>query len=235
MERVRLWIGKAREGFKVVGRPVVTLSYAQSIDGCLTVRRGQPYAISGEESLKVTHTLRTLHDAIVVGVGTVLADNPRLNVRFAEGPDPRPVVLDSHLRIPLDSKLLAQSENLPWVACGPSADEEKWVELERRKVRLLNCRPNREKQIDLADLLAQLYQSGIRSVMVEGGAGVVTSFLEAQLVDLAVITVAPIWLGGLRVVERELPDEARLGLENPQSGWFGKDLVLWGAVRRRVE
>jgi riboflavin-specific deaminase-like protein len=235
MERVRSWLGKTREGIKVTGRPVVTLSYAQSIDGCLTVRRGQPYPISGQESLRVTHTLRTLHDAILVGVGTVLADNPRLNVRFAEGPDPRPVVLDSHLRIPLDSKLLTRSENLPWIACVPSADEEKWGALERRKVQVIKCRPNREKQIDLADLLEQLYLSGIRSVMVEGGAGVITGFLAAQLVDLAVITIAPVWLGGLRVVERELPAEFRLHLENPQNGWFGRDLVLWGSVQRDAE
>jgi 3,4-dihydroxy 2-butanone 4-phosphate synthase/GTP cyclohydrolase II len=210
----------------------VTLSYAQSIDGCLTVRRGLPFAISGEESLRVTHTLRSLHDAILVGVGTVLADNPRLNVRFVDGPDPRPVVLDSHLRIPLDSKLLARSDNLPWIACGPNADEEKWDALDQRKVRVLTCRQNHEKQIDLEDLLAQLYESGIRSVMVEGGAGVITGFLTAQLVDLAVITVAPVWLGGLRVVERELPGEARLRLDNPQSGWFGRDMVLWGSVQR---
>ncbi len=232
MERVRAWLGKAREQLKVVGRPVVTLSYAQSLDGCLTVRRGKPFSERGEESLFVTHTLRSLHDAILVGVGTVLADNPRLDMQYAVGPAPRPVVLDSHLRIPMDSHLLRRSENLPWVACAPSADEEKRGDLERRKVGVLSCRPNREKQIDLADLLAQLHQSGIHSVMVEGGAGVITSFLEAQLVDLAVITVAPIWLGGLRVVERELQGEARLQMEDPQSGRFGNDWVVWGAVQR---
>ena len=87
-------------------RPSVTLTYAQSLDGSITTQRGKPTAISGKESLLLTHQLRATHDAILVGIGTILADNPRLNVRLAVGPHPQPVILDSQLRFPLDAKLL---------------------------------------------------------------------------------------------------------------------------------
>jgi GTP cyclohydrolase II len=235
MERINAWLEQARSHLRLTGRPAVTLSYAQSLDGCLTVRRGERYVLSGPESSTMTHLLRSTHDAILVGIGTVLADNPHLTVRLTPGPDPRPIVLDTHLRIPLDSQLLKREENMPWIACGASADEEKLARLEERKVRLIPCRLDKRKQIDLADLLAQLLESGVRSVMIEGGTSVITSFIEAQLVDFVVLTIAPIWLGGLHVVETELPDGVYPGIKNPQSTWMGKDLILWGAVERSVE
>jgi riboflavin-specific deaminase-like protein len=230
MERIIRWLEKARAEFNIPERPQVTLSYAQSLDGCLTLQRGQPFALSSQDALRVTHKLRSLHDAILVGIGTVISDNPRLNVRLVEGKDPRPVILDSHLRIPLDSALLARSENQPWIACGPTADEEKFGELESRNVRVIPCRLNHNRQVDLADLLFQLHQSGIHSLMVEGGAGVITNFLAAQLVDLAVITIAPLWLGGFRAVDHPLSEGNLLRLADDHSHWFGRDLLVWGRV-----
>ncbi len=232
MERVKAWLDSLRANFRPSGRPVVTLTYAQSLDGCLTAWRGMRYPLSGAETQKMTHMLRAAHDAILVGVGTILADNPHLTVRLAPGVDPRPVILDTHLRIPLDSRLLGRSDNLPWIACGPSADEEKWGRLEERKARIISCKPDLHKRIDLEDLLSQLYESGIHSLMVEGGASVITSFIEARLVDVVVLTIAPIWLGGLHAVETELSETQRLELIKPNSSWMGKDLVVWGAVRR---
>ncbi len=78
-------------------RPAITLSYAQSLDGSLTTRRGRPLALSGPESYQLTHHLRADHDAILVGIDTVLADDPRLTVRGVRGEAPQPVVLDSRL------------------------------------------------------------------------------------------------------------------------------------------
>ena len=102
------------------GRPVVTLSYAQSLDGSIAARRGFPLQISGTESAQLTHQLRAVHDAILVGIGTVLADDPHLTVRHAQGKDPQPVVLDSQLRFPLGAKLLR--ERSPWIATTSRAD-----------------------------------------------------------------------------------------------------------------
>src|SRR5512133_2370683 len=88
------------------GRPLVTLSYAQSLDGSLAAQRGTPLALSGPQSMELTHRLRAAQDAILVGIGTVLSDNPRLTVRLVEGSQPQPVILDSHLRFPLNANLL---------------------------------------------------------------------------------------------------------------------------------
>jgi riboflavin-specific deaminase-like protein len=83
-----------------LGRPFVTLSYAQSLDGSIADRPGRPLALSGEASMALTHSLRASHEAILVGIGTVLADNPSLNVRLVAGKNPQPIVVDSRLRFP---------------------------------------------------------------------------------------------------------------------------------------
>ncbi len=231
MAAINAWLETRQAEIKPAGRPLVTLSYAQSVDGCLTDQIGRSYPLSGLETHKMTHELRARHDAILVGIGTVLVDNPHLTVRHARGPDPRPVVLDSHLRIPLDCRLLERSENLPWVACGPNVDEEKYNQLVDRNVILLTCKLNECNQVELLDLLYQLYENGIRTLMVEGGAAVVTSFIESRLVDLAVITIAPIWLGGLPALKSGTLPGCPMTLENPELVRMGKDLVLWGQVR----
>lgn len=87
-------------------QPAVTLTYAQSLDGSLAAARGAPTAISGPASLRMTHALRAAHDGILVGVGTVVADDPSLTTRHWPGPSPVPIVLDTHLRTPPGCKLL---------------------------------------------------------------------------------------------------------------------------------
>ena len=171
-------------------RPFVTLTYAQSLDGSITIQRGKPTAISGQESLVLTHQLRATHDAILVGIGTVLADNPRLNVRLAVGPNPQPVVLDSHLRFPLDARLL-QGKHPPWIATSPTASLEKQAALEAVGAVVLRFPPDKHGRLDLHAVLAKLAEKKIGNVMVEGGAEVITSFLAAQLVDRVVLTIAP--------------------------------------------
>ena len=112
------------------GRPFVTLSYAQSLDGCISARPGVALALSGRQSLKLTHKLRAEHDAILVGIGTVLSDNPRLNVRLVDGDNPRPIVVDSRLRLPLDCNLLTQESGRPWIATIEKPDKKRSIALE---------------------------------------------------------------------------------------------------------
>src|SRR5262249_24805677 len=88
-EGIAALVQKAAEHHRYTGRPLVTLSYAQSVDGSIAARPGQPLALSGAQSMTLTHQLRAAHDAILVGIGTVLADNPRLTVRLVEGKNPQ--------------------------------------------------------------------------------------------------------------------------------------------------
>ena len=96
-------------------RPFVTVSYAQSIDGSIATRRRRPLPISGPGAMRMTHGLRALHDGILVGIETVLADDPQLSVRLVEGPHPQPVVLDTRLRTPLEARLLKGGNGRPWL------------------------------------------------------------------------------------------------------------------------
>ena len=113
-------LAQARARKRLRGRPFVTLSYAQSVDGSIAIARGLRSALSGPESLRFTHALRAGHDGILVGVGTVLADDPELRVRLVDGRDPQPVIVDSHLSTPVQAKLLSQSGRQPWIGTtGP--------------------------------------------------------------------------------------------------------------------
>ena len=210
------------------GRPFVTLSYAQSLDGSIADRPGRPLALSGPEAMALTHGLRAIHEAILVGIGTVLADNPRLNVRLVEGPDPQPVVVDSRLRFPPYANLL-KNQRSPLIATNEGADPERQLALEASGARVLRL-PGNNGWVDLADLLEHLGSMGINSLMVEGGAQIITSFLASRLVDQVVLTIAPLLVGGLRVVDhlsrssrRRFPRLQRLSYQQ-----LGDDLVLRG-------
>ena len=211
-------------------RPWVTLSYAQSLDGSLAAARGAPTALSGAESLKVTHQLRALHAAILVGVGTVLADDPSLTVREAAGDDPRPVVLDSGLRFPLDAQLLGQTLK-PWIVCASGADAGKRAALEAAGAEVLEVGAG-AAGLDLGAVLAELGARGVRSLMVEGGARVIQTFLAAGMVDWALITIAPLFIGGLKALEERLPGAAYPRLVEPGMEQVGEDVIIWGRMER---
>jgi GTP cyclohydrolase II len=210
-------------------RPLVTLTYAQSLDGSIAARPGHPLAISCPESQTFTHSLRAAHDAILVGIGTVLADNPRLNVRLVPGKNPQPILLDSRLRFPSYANLLKDG-NLPWVITTPSAEVSRQEDLEKQGARVIRLPEGSCGGIDLTALLATLGEMGIQSLMVEGGAQVITSFITSQLVDQVIVTVAPVLVGGLRVLDSSL--SLPLGnfprLIQVSFHQVGEDLVLWG-------
>src|SRR5512143_2126154 len=120
------------------GRPLGTLTYAQSLDGSIAARRDQRLELSGEESRVMTHRLRAAHAAILVGIGTVLADDPRLTARLVGGPDPQPVILDSHLRVPASARLL-QNILKPWIITTEAADPHRKGALEAAGARLITA------------------------------------------------------------------------------------------------
>ena len=230
MEQIEALLRGASDYPQSMGRPFVTLSYAQSLDGCIAAKRGQPLALSGPQSLTLTHQLRSAHDAILVGVGTLLADNPQLTVRLVEGEDPQPVVVDSWLRFPPEANLL-KNPVPPWVAAGEWADEARQRRLERAGARVLRLPADPNRQVDLSALLERLGELGIGSLMVEGGARVITSFLCARLVDLVVLTISPVLVGGLHAIEAL--GESNLAnlprFQHLRHEWLGEDLILWGS------
>ncbi len=218
------------------GRPLVTLTYAQSLDGSIALRRDERFIISGPESKRLTHHLRAAHDAILVGIGTVLADDPKLTARLAGGPHPQPIVLDTQLRIPATARLLRHPRGL-LIATGPHPSATRVRELEAQGAEVMPL-PLAGDKVDLKALLTHLRRRGIHSIMVEGGARVLASFLRSQLVDWVLVTVAPCLVGGVHAIDTPTvtaPTSPSDVLAFPcLKGWrhqsFGRDLVIWGEV-----
>jgi diaminohydroxyphosphoribosylaminopyrimidine deaminase/5-amino-6-(5-phosphoribosylamino)uracil reductase len=190
--------------FKTTGLPFVLLKMAMSADGKIATRTGQSKYISSPDSLGLVHELRDRYAAVLVGIGTVLFDDPQLNTRLGdrEGHDPVRVIVDSRGRLPLDAKLVhLQSAAKTILATTDAITPEKELALSRRGVAIwklptLGAQPAAPLQLDLNVLLQRLGQSGIDSVLVEGGATVAASFLEAGLVDKIVLVIAPLIIGG---------------------------------------
>ncbi len=215
-------------------RPFVTLTYAQSLDGSLAAQPGVPLALSGPESRRFTHQLRARHDAILVGIETVLADDPQLNVRLVAGADPRPVLLDSHLRCPTRARCLAAARH-PIIATSEAAALDRQRELEAVGAMIVRL-PSRAGQIDLIALLAQLDAQGIQTLMVEGGARVITSFLQARLVDRVTLTLTPILVGGVRAITNlvsappQFPRLRQATIETLGPDWIVSGEIEWDAL-----
>jgi riboflavin-specific deaminase-like protein len=176
----------------------VTLAYARSLDGSIAAKPGERTTLSGPESMAYTHQLRAEHDAILVGVGTVLVDNPRLTVRLVEGPNPQPVVLDSWLRTPLDCALVASPARQLWILCGVDAPADRERALIERGARVLRVAWPVEQPARWPAILDALASVGVASLMVEGGAQVITSLTRSGLYDRLSVTIAPVQLDGLR-------------------------------------
>ncbi len=226
--RIQSLLAASPEHRRRTGRPLVTLSYAQSLDGSIAERPGWPLSLSGDQSMVLTHRLRACHEAILVGIGTVLADNPQLNVRLVRGKSPQPVILDSRLRFPLYANLLRNGRS-PWIVANHEADPERQKALEAIGARIFRL-PASHGLVDLAALLEHLGEMKINNLMVEGGAQIITSFLASRLVDQIILTIAPLLVGGLRVVDnlgysgrRRFPRLSNLIYQR-----LGEDLVLMG-------
>lgn len=176
-------------------RPTVTIHVAQTLDGRIATRTGDSQWVSGPRSLRLAHQLRAEHDAVMVGIGTALADNPRLTVRLARGRSPRRIVVDSTLRIPLDSRVLADRAAETILATTARAAPDRIRAVEERGATVLIAAQNPRGQVDLSDLLARLAARDVGSILVEGGRGVITAVLHDRLADRMVICIAPKVIG----------------------------------------
>ncbi len=180
------------------GRPLVTLKLASTLDGRIATRAGESKWITGAPARRMAHALRGRHDAIMVGVGTVLADDPDLTCRipgFKALPMVR-VVADSHLRLPLTSRLVATAAAAPtWVLCRGSADSHRAAALESAGVAVIRVGDS-PAGIDLEAGLRALAERGITRLLAEGGAQVAAALLRDGLVDRLAWFHAPSVMGG---------------------------------------
>ncbi len=207
-------------------RPHLTLTFAQALDGSISVKPGVKTTLSGDASLTMTHKLRTLHDGILVGIGTVLADDPQLTARGSEGSDPQAIIVDSRLRTPPDCTLVT-GDLKPWIACAPDVDPERKSQLQSLGVEIMHIPQNNVERLDLAALARALRERGVDRLMVEGGARIIHSFLQSDLVDLVVITLAPRMMNGVRPYDAGPESRGFPELTKPRWAPAGDDMVLW--------
>jgi GTP cyclohydrolase II len=210
-------------------RPRVVLKFAQTLDGRIASRGGDSKWISGEAERRLSHALRAGCDAVMVGVGTVATDNPRLTVRLVTGATPLRVILDSTLRIPDDANVLDQAAGTI-ILTTDRASVDRTDSLLQRGVAVRVIEGGADG-VDLRAALRTLREEGIESLLVEGGSRVITSFLAARVVDRVVVAIAPSILGsGTEAVGdlrfRTLRDALRL--EAPSTFRVGDDLVVAG-------
>lgn len=223
---------RAKEHFRETGRPFVTLTYAQSLDGSITTTDRQPLSTRSDQSRVFTQELRAAHDAVLVDVGSVLSDDPRLSVRHSDGPKPIPVVLDTQLRFPLDARLLSGEGPMPIIVTNDAAPGGRQDQLEAKGATVLR-RSCTKEGICLSSLLETLADRGIVSLMVEGGAEVIGSVLTHRLADHLILAIAPMLVGGQRALPNLDPNGEDEGLplatlKNVRYRWLGENLILEG-------
>jgi diaminohydroxyphosphoribosylaminopyrimidine deaminase / 5-amino-6-(5-phosphoribosylamino)uracil reductase len=171
-------------------RPRVTLKIAQSLDGRIATVSGQSRWVTGPASRVVAHELRAAHDAILVGIGTVLADNPELTVRLTGGTNPIRVVVDSSLRTPPDAALFARDGTSVIVLTLLAVNTERADAVRAAGAEVVTV-PVYKGRVDLGVGLEALYRRGVRSVLVEGGAQIATDVIRRRLCDELAVFIAP--------------------------------------------
>lgn len=213
-------------------RPYVVLKYAQSLDGRIATSTGDSRWISGESERVASHALRAACDAVMVGVGTVVRDDCRLTVRMVPGPSPVRVVLDSTLRIPLTAAILDPEAATVILTTERSSPIRRQALVARHVA--VRVTESGADGVDLPSALRVLRSMGIRSLLVEGGAGLITSVLSAGVVDRVIVGVAPRILGaGTDAVGDLGVDAVREGvrLANRSVHLVEEDLLLaWDVV-----
>lgn len=172
------------------GLPYVTLKFAQTLDGRIATASGHSQWISSSASLRFAHRLRAVHDAILVGAGTVLADDPALTCRLVRGRDPLRIVVDSRLRLSPDAVVFSDGKRTLAAATRHAPAERRRL-LEKRGIEVLDIAEDPAGRIDLRALLALLGKREISSLLVEGGATVATALLKENLADRLIVILAP--------------------------------------------
>jgi riboflavin-specific deaminase-like protein len=215
--------------------PAITVHYAQTLDGRIATCTGHSQWISGEESLCLAHRLRAEHEAVMVGRGTVLADNPRLTVRLVPGRSPIRIVIDSTLRTPEHAHVLTDGAAPTLVATTARAPRDRVESLRLRGIEVAVLAEDEQGQVCLPELMRYLGERGIKTVLVEGGRGLITGLLRQRLVDRLIVCIAPKIVGaGIEAIGDLGIDTMDGALTFTQSSvtTLGEDIIFDGQVAR---
>ncbi|WVN89725.1 uncharacterized protein L203_104955 [Cryptococcus depauperatus CBS 7841] len=227
------------------GRPHITLTWAQSLDGKIAGVGEKRVILSGPESMVMTHWIRSMHDAILIGVQTLVLDDPRLQTNLLPVPraPPQPLILDPTLRFPLNSKVLQEwntkpdlrgkAVKQPWILCGSDVQQDKIKKVEDAGARVIPVPLDSNGHIPPSTFPRILTSLRLNSIMIEGGSRVLSTFLHSptredgsKLVDSVVVTVAPMFIGeGIGFIplghDKGLPPLKHIHIEK-----MGKDAVM---------
>ncbi len=235
MRREAIMLNDAYFGYYHNSRPFIVVKTAQTLDGRIATATGDSRWISSESSRQYAHQLRADADGVIVGMGTVRTDNPALTVRHVRGENPYRIVLSGSLRFPSKCALLDNNDDFRTIVAGPEKEIERFGRTRKAKgIILWKVRRDRRGFLDLQDFLKRADDFGLRSLLVEGGSRIVTSFMKAKLVDKYVAIVAPLLLGkGVEAVGdlniKQIAGAIRL--ENVSFGSDGPDCHVVGYPR----
>ena len=215
--------------YHTAGLPLVALKLAQTLDGKIATSLNASRWITGEEARAEVHRLRSVYDAIIIGEATVRLDDALLTVRNCAGRNPLRVVLDRQLRLPLDTKIFCSGASTIVFASSSWSGLPKVALLRERGVQVLFVNENAE-ELDLRQVLLELYNMRILSVMVEGGSRLSASFIREKLVDKIYMFIAPKLFGGdglsaFAPLGVSIPDQS-VNLRFEQPRFFGQDVLL---------
>jgi diaminohydroxyphosphoribosylaminopyrimidine deaminase/5-amino-6-(5-phosphoribosylamino)uracil reductase len=225
--------------FITTGLPHVSIKLALSLDGRIATRTGASRWVTGPEARAKVQELRAQSDAIAVGIGTAIADDPRLTVRDPDfaGRHPRRVIFDSSLRLPADCRLVQTTDAAPVVLITtPEASEDRAAELAALGCEIARVAATAEGRVDMESALRYLAQSGVVSLLIEGGAELAGSALASRLVHRLHAFVAPVLLGprgrpgAVDWAGPDTPDQAPR-IVRPTWELVGDDAYVHGAVQ----
>jgi len=215
-------------GFMEDYKPYVIFNAAMSLDGKIATKEGDSEISCFEDKVRV-HKLRAKVDAIMVGINTVLKDDPKLTVKYAKGKNPIRIVVDSKARIPLEAKVVQLKDGKTLLAVSKLAPRDKLKRLREEGVEIIECG---EDRVDLKILMKELWQRGIRKILLEGGGNLSFSMFKEGLIDEVRVAIAPIIVGGrdsITLVEGEgfksFKEGVKLRLKKIRR--YGEDLVLY--------
>ncbi|MCA8940454.1 MAG: RibD family protein, partial [Planctomycetes bacterium] len=214
-------------------RPYITAKWAMTLDGKIATRRGDSKWISSDTSRELVHEERAANDAVMVGIGTVLADDPTLTARGVEGKQPTRVILDPKLALSTQSNLMKTINEAPVLIYTAKDRGEQSKRLKDAGAEIVEVDSDGREHLSWAEVLYNMGSRGLASMLLEGGGGIVASAFEFKAIDRVMIFVAPVIIGGKNAVTPVggvgVPEIAKgVKLKDMSSRMVGPDVYIEG-------